>query len=179
MLKEKPQNGARKDIKKRRKTLNYIAFIKFWAMILIIRWHFHKNIKYRINFGARMCEILFVSSGFLVGYNYFKRSMPVTYYISCKYSYKHLRAFYPLHIINSFYSIFIYKGKINITYYEKLIFNFLLIKVYAMGFNGISWFINILLLCYFLSPLLLVGIKNINNSLIIFFWLLLFVLGLN
>jgi peptidoglycan/LPS O-acetylase OafA/YrhL len=175
MLEEKSLNEDKKNNKKRRQPLNYIAFIKFWAMILIIKWHLFQDIKCKINYGARMCELLFVSSGFLVGYNYYKREMPATYYISFKYAYKHLRSFYPLHIINSLYTILTIKGKFNLTLYEKLIFNFLLVKAYAMGFNGISWFINVLLLCYFLSPLLLVGIRNINNSLIIFFLWLLFV----
>ena len=167
MLIEKPLNEHKKDNEKRRQTLNYISFIKFWAMILIIRWHLYYR-KFRINYGVRMCEFLFVSSGFLVGYNYYKKAMPATFYNSWKYAYKHLKTFYPLHIINSFYSIFTYKGKFNLTYYEKLIFNCLLVKVYVMGFNNISWFISVLLLCYFLSPLFLGGIGNINNSLIIF-----------
>lgn len=104
--------------------------------------------------------------------------MPSTYNASGKYTYKHLRIFYPLHIINTIYLIYFYiyiiKKKFTLTDYEMLIFNFLLVKVWSrkpefgMGFNGISWFINILLYLYFLSPILLVGIKNIKNSLIIF-----------
>ena len=168
MLLKKPINENNKENKKRRQVLNYLAFIKFWAMILIIRSHFDESKIKKIYYGRRMCEFLFVSSGFLVGYNYYKKAMPATFYNSWKYAYKHLKTFYPLHIINSFYSIFTYKGKFNLTYYEKLIFNCLLVKVYVMGFNNISWFISVLLLCYFLSPLFLGGIGNINNSLIIF-----------
>jgi peptidoglycan/LPS O-acetylase OafA/YrhL len=123
-----------------------------------------------------MCEFLFVSSGFLIGYNYYEREMPATYHASCKYTYKHLRSFYPLHIMNSLYCIHIYKGNFNLTGYEIFIFNFLLLNVwsiyssFAMGFNGIAWFISALLFCYFLSPFLLGGNKNIKNSLIIFFF---------
>ena len=100
--------------------------------------------------------------------------MPSTYYASCKYTYRHLRAFYPLHTINSFYWICSYKSKFNLTDYEILIYNFLLVKVWsrrrhlAGSFNGISWFVSALLFCYFLCPFLLGGIQNINNSLIIF-----------
>ena len=121
-----------------------------------------------------MCELLFVSSGFLVGYNYYNRTLLATYQTSCKYSYKHLRSFYPLHIIISFYWIYAYKGKFNLTDYEMLIFHFLLLKVwssyksFAQGFYGLTWFISALLFCYFLSPFLLGGIQNINNSLVIF-----------
>ena len=108
--------------KKRRENLNYIAFIKFWSMILIIKWHLYYGSKNkRLDYGSRMCDFLFVSSGFLVGYNYYKRAMPSTYDSSCKYTYKHLRSFYPLHIINSFYCIYLNKGKLNLTDYEMFI----------------------------------------------------------
>jgi peptidoglycan/LPS O-acetylase OafA/YrhL len=53
----------------KRKSLKYIAFIKFWAMILIIKWHVIPWKIIKIDYGARMCEILFICSGFLVGYN--------------------------------------------------------------------------------------------------------------
>ena len=181
MLLPKPYNKNKEDNKKRRDPLNYIAFMKFWAMIIIIRWHVYQwkqPRKYRIYYGARMCEFLFISSGFLVGYNYYKRPMPATYYASFKYAYKHLRNFYPLHILNSIYLIYIRvyidKRKFTLTDYEMLIFNFLLVKVWSndpkfgIGFNGISWFINVQLYLYFLSPFLLVGIQNVKNSLIIF-----------
>ena len=167
-------NDNKRDNKKRRDTLNYIAFLKFWSMILIIRWHLYNGISHRIDYGARMCEFLFISSGFLIGYNYYERAMPSTYYASCKYTYKHLRAFYPLHTIISFYWIFTYKSKFNLTDYEILIYNFLLVNVWsrhrklAGSFNGISWFVSALLFSYFLCPFLLGGIQNINNSLIIF-----------
>jgi peptidoglycan/LPS O-acetylase OafA/YrhL len=181
MLLPKPYNKNKEDNKKRRDPLNYIAVMKFWAMIIIIRWHVYQwkqPRKYRIYYGARMCEFLFISSGFLVGYNYYKRPMPATYYASFKYAYKHLRNFYPLHILNSIYLIYIRvyidKRKFTLTDYEMLIFNFLLVKVWSndpkfgIGFNGISWFINVQLYLYFLSPFLLVGIQNVKNSLIIF-----------
>lgn len=181
MLLPKPNNRNKEDNKKRRETLNYISLMKFWAMIIIIRWHVYQwkqPRKYRIYYGARMCEFLFISSGFLVGYNYYKRPMPVTYYASFKYAYKHLRYFYPLHFINSLYWIYIryyfYKRKLTLTDYEMLIFNFFLVKVWSsksefgIGFNGISWFVNVQLYLYFLSPFLLIGIQNVKNSIIIF-----------
>jgi hypothetical protein len=148
-------------------------------MIIIIRWHIYDWKKRRIDYGARMCEFLIVSSGFLVGYNYYKRAMPATYKSSCKYAYKHLRSFYPLHIINSLYCMFKFKRKFSLSDYEIFIFNFLLLKVWrsnnpalfpkSIHFNGIAWFVSVLLFCYFMSPFLLGGIQKINNSLIIFF----------
>ena len=63
MLLEKPFNKNNNDVKKkRREILNYLSFIKFWAMILIIRLHILIVKKHRINYGARMCEFLFTQS---------------------------------------------------------------------------------------------------------------------
>ena len=96
--------------KKRRKPLNILAFIKFIAMIKIIKWHaFHWN-KIPFDYGARMCELLFISSGFLIGYNYYQIYMPCTYEQSFKYAYKHFRNFYPLLVFNTFF-FFLLFGK--------------------------------------------------------------------
>ena len=72
---------------KRRKPLNVLAFVKFIAMIKIIKWHIFHWTKRPIDYGARMCEILFISSGFLIGYNYYKIYMPCTYMQSFKYKF--------------------------------------------------------------------------------------------
>jgi peptidoglycan/LPS O-acetylase OafA/YrhL len=110
--------------------------------------------------------------------------MPATYEASFKYAYKHLRLFYPLHFINSIYCLFHLNVEFNLTNYQMLIFNFLLVKVwsrnlnYGMGFNGISWFISVLLFLYFLSPFLLQGIKSIKNSLILFIFVAISRLGI-
>ena len=160
----------------KRKPLNYIAFIKFLAMTKIIKWHIYKWENKPIDYGARMCEILFISSGFLVGYNYYEKNMPCDYETSFKYAYKHLRTFYPLEFINTLYGYFFRPGKkYNLTEFEILISNILMIKSwsrythFASCFNGITWFLSALLFCYFLVPLLLKGIKNIKTSIILFF----------
>ena len=163
-------------LNERRKQLNFIALIKFIAMIKIIKWHIIKWPTKPIDYGARMCEILFISSGFLVGYNHYQIPMPDTYEYSFKYSYKHIRNFYPLELINTLYGFFLYKGKpLKSSEIEILISNLLLIKSWsrysqlASCFNGISWFLSALIFCYFLTPLLLKFIKNMKTSLILFF----------
>ena len=162
---------------KRRKPLYYIAFIKFLSMIMIIKWHVIKWNKIEIDYGARMCEILFISSGFLVGYNYYKRQMPSTFHSSFNYAYKHVKPFYPLELINIFYSIYLNKKNkrnFNITDIEVLILNIFMIKSWSRFdkivscYDGISWFYSVLLFCYLLTPLLLNGINNIKNSIILF-----------
>jgi peptidoglycan/LPS O-acetylase OafA/YrhL len=100
--------------------------------------------------------------------------MPPTYQSSFKYTYKHLRTFYPLELINVIYGVYLYNKKLNLTDLQILILNILIMKTWsrysklASCFNGISWFLSALLFCYFLTPFLLGGIKNFKNSLILF-----------
>ena len=158
----------------RRPNLNYIAFIKFWAMILIIKWHIFIWETKPIDYGARMCEILFISSGFLVGYNYYKREMEETFTNAFKYTYKHIRTFYPLDLINVMYAIYRYNKKFDKTDIESLILNISLLKSWSRYINSvrcfsrISWFLSSLLFCYFCTPFLLKGIKTIKSSLLLF-----------
>ena len=159
----------------KRKSLNYIAFIKFMAMIKIIKWHIYSWKKRKFDYGARMCEFLFIASGFLVGYNHYNRNMPSDYETSIKYTYKHLRTFYPLECFNIIYGFYRKHHKhFNLTDFEILLSNFFLIKPWSRHtglvqyFTGISWFLSDLLFCYFLVPFLLKGINQIKKSLILF-----------
>ena len=165
-----------KNVFERKKKLNYIAFIKFLSMIKIIKWHIYRWKLKPIDYGARMCEILFISSGFLVGYNYYKTNMPSNYETSFKYAYKHLRDFYPLSMLNTIYGIFKFTKlkKIYLTEIEIILSYFLMIHTWSRYsklvacFNGITWFLSALIFCYFLVPFLLNGIKNIYRSLRLF-----------
>ena len=169
-----------KHIKK--KYLNYLGFIKFLAMILIIKWHIEYPTNWSIDIGSRMCELLFISSGFLVGYNYYNSPINTTYEYSFKYLYKHLKSFYPLYFLNLIYTM-IY-NKIRFNNVNRQPFSFLsnieifLIKITfsqcwskyitSSYFNDHTWFLADLMFCYFLSPFLLKGIKNIRLSFILF-----------
>jgi peptidoglycan/LPS O-acetylase OafA/YrhL len=100
--------------------------------------------------------------------------MPQTYQSSFKYTYKHIRTFYPLEVINVIYGIYVYNKKIDLTDIQILIINILLMKAWSRytrlvcKFMGFSWFLSALMFCYFLTPFLLGGINNIKNSLILF-----------
>lgn len=142
-------------------------------MIIIIMYHIFRWTKKPFTYGHRMCEFLFISSGFLVGYNHYKKPMPSTLEQSFNYAYKSFRSFYPLEIINLIFFI-IYNKKKNITFIGVIISNILMIKSWSpykfvhFSFNGASWFLSSLLFCYFLTPFLLLGIKNIKNSFLLF-----------
>ena len=79
-------------------------------------------------------------------------------------------------MINTLCDFYFNKWKLyNLTDIEVLISNLLLIKSWsrysqiASCFNGISWFISALIFCYFLTPFLLISIKKLKTSLILFF----------
>ena len=61
------------------KNLNYLGFNKFVGMYLIIRMHLYSHKTMHFDYGIRMCELLFISSGFLVGYNYYQKPMEPTF----------------------------------------------------------------------------------------------------
>lgn len=156
---------------KKPKVLNYLSFIKFIAMIIIIKWHIAYWKKRPIDYGARMCEILFVSSGFLVGYNHYDRKMICNYESSFKYTFKKFKTFYPLLFINTLYGYLITKNKkYNINEIILLLSILFLIKSWsrfghlATFYNGHSWFLSSLLFSYFLVPLLIQGLKTIKIS---------------
>ena len=172
---KKPKNVMK------RKTLNYLGFNKFVGMYLIIRMHLYSHKTMPFDYGIRMCELLFISSGFLVGYNYYKNPMEPTIISSFKYSYKHLRSFYPYYLINFLYGLYFYKNlrKFDLTYIELLLINILMIanwsshRKIARFYFGISWFLDNILYCYFISPLLLNSINNLKSSLKCLFFALL------
>ena len=163
-------------IKKKLGHLHYISFLKFISMITIIKWHISIWKEKPIDYGARMCEFLFITSGFLVGYNYFLDPMEADYWQSFNYYYKHVKAFYPFYLINTLIDIYIHRDiPLNIfTYIEILIINIVVLqswsryKEYVPCFNGHTWFLSALLFCYFLTPFLLNGIKNLKRSLFLF-----------
>ena len=166
---------------KKREYLKYISFIKFFAVIIIIKWHQFLNRKWGFHVGGRMVEILFISSGFLVGYNYFNFPINSTYENSFKYAYKHLRVFYPLYIINLFVRLIQNKIMFNhvngapfsvLTNIQIILINITLLQtwsnyIYSI-FNNATWFLSVLMQAYFLSPFLLKGIKNIKISVTLF-----------
>ena len=161
--------------KSKPKTLYFIGLIKFISLIIIIRVHIHSHNK-EVFYAIRACELLFVSSGFLVGYNYIDRNIPDTFIYSFNYYYKHLRTCYPLYMLNFLYGVISHRTKIkfNLTSVELFLINVFMIQVWSRYrtivsfYNGISWFLHDLLICYFISPLLLKGINSIKKSIILF-----------
>ena len=175
MEKEKFIAIKKDNSKLQKSTLFFIAFIKFLSLIIIIKVHIYTHDK-ELFYAIRACELLFISSGFLVGYNYIDRNVPNTLDYSFKYYYKHLRTCYPLYLINFLYGVISHRKeiKLDLTSIELFLINIFMLQVwsryrYIVSFyNGISWFLHDLLICYLLTPLLLKGINSIKTSLILF-----------
>jgi len=160
----------------KRKNLRYLGLNKFIGMYLIIRMHLYCNRTMPFDFGKRSCELLFISSGFLIGYNYYNNILELNYLSPFKYSYKHLRSFYPYYLLNLFYGIYLFKDylKFDLTFIELLFINLLLLanwsshKALARLYFQISWFLNNIFYCYFLSPFFIYSINNLKNPLKMF-----------
>ena len=172
---------------KKRKYLNYISFLKFIAMIFIIIWYLFPFESRPIDLGARMCEFLFISSGFLVGYNHYRIPMSPTFQQSFKYAYKSFRLFYPLILINIIFNISLNENfnikKIKLIEFELILVNIFMLNSWgplkvAFSYNGLSWFLCSLLFCYLMVPLFLCGIKNLRESIILFLFVSLIRVGL-
>lgn len=153
--------------------------LKAICMFLLFWWH-SSIPSPKTDLGARTCEFLFVTSGFLVGYNYYDKNVSATWKQSFKYLYEKLIEFWPLHIlamimvwITCVTPIFTWKNVFN------AFLNGLLIQAWSpstqvsFSFNGASWYLSALMFCYFISPFLLSISKKIKISVVLFLIVLL------
>ena len=159
---------------KRKPKLNGFAGLKVIAVLLMFYWHSELAIKISsvIDFGARCCEFLFVVSGFLVVYNY-KKKYDNLFKETLYYSSKKLIKIWPLHIVALFVILFVERATFSASKIPTLILNALLLQSWSnkghviMSFNGISWFLSALFLCYLLTPILVKLCKNYKLSAIL------------
>lgn len=144
---------------------------KFLAMIMIVWWHLGIP-SGKIDWGARMCEFLFVSSGFLVGYNYYYKGMPDTRRYSFKYVFDKLSKVYPLHLLTTIFFVILTIKNFQISDIPSWLSNLFLLQAWQINkdviiFNGVSWFLSALMFCYFLTPFFLRLVRNIKHSLVL------------
>lgn len=161
------------------KKIGSLAVLKFVAMLSIILWHIGINSQ-PFNYGAFAVDFLFVSSGFLVGYNHFFNGMPNTIRYCFKYTYDKLKKFWPLHVIcliaYCILSYFVYSRKLKFESIPTLLANFFLLQSWSsdvnviFSFNYVSWFLSTLLFCYFISPFLISFIREKKIAVPLFFF---------
>lgn len=152
--------------------INSLAGLKAGCLLLLFLWHgpFPHP---KTDLGARTCEFLFLTSGFLVGYNGFYKQVPSTWAESFRYVGKKLAAFWPLHAITMLAVMFALVDPIlskkNLI---DAVINLSLQQAWSektqFSFNGTSWFLSALMFCYFLVPFLLKLAKNVRTSCCLF-----------
>lgn len=166
-----------KAINKSQMHIDSLTGIKAIAMLLLFWWHSGIPSP-KTDLGARTCELLFVASGFLVGYNYYFKEMPATWRASVEYSLKKVIKFWPLHMLMLLWMISgvlisgqVFDGREAI----RALLNALLLQSWSpysymfFSFNGASWFLSSLIFCYFMTPMLLRLSKKLKGSVILFF----------
>ena len=152
--------------------------LKVLMLFLIFCWHTPENPsgvigKPIVDLGARACEVLFIISGFLVGYNHYHNLIPVTFKQSWNYVAKKYAIIWPLHLI-CFLMVFIFQINNNPELFNNFnifsaITNIFLLQAWTNNpytFNGATWFLSALLFCYFMSPLMMSIFKKSNQIII-------------
>ncbi len=156
------------------KKITSLDGLKAIAMIFLFYWHSPLP-KPSADLGARLCEILFVISGFLVAYNYIDENFPATLEQSYSYTSKKFKRIWPIH----FFAFALVAVNTAITDPEVLfskktivsaVVNLSLLQAWStdfFSFNGATWFISALLFCYFSSPALLYVIRKYNSKVLL------------
>lgn len=169
-------NENRKSSVSSQTVINSLTGIKAIAMLLLFWWH-SSIPSPNVDLGARTCELLFVTSGFLVGYNYYSKDILTTWNASFEYFFKKVIKFWPLHILVLFLMLlvtFVLNGCLTVENLLVGIVNGLLLQAWShnpdvyFSYNGASWFLSALVFCYFMSPLLLRFSKKVKQSIILF-----------
>ena len=163
---------------RRKSNLDGLAGLKITALFLLVLWH--ANIQDPpVDLGARMCELLFVISGFLLGYHYYQRDIcGGGYKGSFLYVGKKLKSIWPLHLITTLLIIILhyqdYILAFKPTHLYTLVINGFMLQAWGSSFelifsyNSIAWFLSCILFCYFLSPLLIKLVRSAQSSVVLF-----------
>ena len=141
---------------KRIQYISSLAGLKALCLVLLFWWHAPIP-RPEVDLGARTCDFLFIASGFLVGYNGYYKTIPMTWNESARYVGRKLASFWPLHLLTMLAVMFCSTNPI--LSWKNLIdagINLLLLQAWSpkthFSFNGASWFLSALMFCYFLAP---------------------------
>ncbi|MGL5244682.1 MAG: acyltransferase family protein, partial [Sarcina sp.] len=121
--------------------------------------------------GTFPVTFFFMLSGFVLYYNYGERVTFFSLKESILWAFKRIKKLYPLHIIAFIMSIFIridwivsfavndilLKAFLNIFLLQSLSIN------HSLSFNGSSWFLSTIFMCYLVSLPLMYGINKLNK----------------
>ncbi len=134
---------------------NSLIGLKVLLVWGVFYWHTFLP-KCNFDLGARVCELFFIISGFLVANKFYKSNIECNISTSFEYFRQKFIQFYPVHIFTLIIFILLFQP-FDIV---KVLFNILLIKSWAVdpgitySYNGLSWYLSSILFCYFLAPML-------------------------
>lgn len=145
--------------------INSLNGLKAIALIMIFWWHSPSHPS-SPDIGARMTELFFVASGFLIGYNHFDKRIDNVYNESKQYTIKKLRIIFPLHLIAFVTVVISILWQNGAEYFttERVFTGFysiLLLNAWSnnssvfFAFNGAIWFLSSLMFCYTMYPVIL------------------------
>ncbi len=165
-----------------RKIIRSLSGLKALAMIALFWWHSPlKNPS--VDLGARMCEVLFVMSGFLVAFNHWENGIPADYDAAFDYVKKKLIKVWPLHffafLIDVVSSVVSGSNIFTWKYFITAIVNLSFLQAWStdrfvyFSFNGATWFLSALFFCYYVSPLLVEKAKKAKYPILVLAFVLL------
>ncbi len=158
----------------KKQTLTGLRAMKVICVFLLFWWH-SPLMKPPFDIGARACEFYFVVSGFLVAYQHADKNKDAKWKDSFSYLKEKICKMWPLHCF-CFLLVLLNDGVFG-DFLERSVtalFNIFLLHAWIndanvfFSFNGVSWFLSAILFCYFLSPLLLKGLKTKRSVIVSF-----------
>lgn len=165
-----------------RKRLNVLQSLRFLAFLTIFVHHCAGIININYGIAGLGVEFFFVLSGFLMAYNYWdKFDKKLTGKETWKFIVNKVKKFYPLLILTillkapiTLYKYYLEVGGINLEYFgvtiSRLIPSIFLFQSYIpnenyyYAFNGVAWFLDVIVLCYLLTPWVINKIRKLNNK---------------
>lgn len=152
--------------------IDSLTGLKFIAILIIFWWH-SSIPSPSFDIGARACEFFFVSSGFLVMYNYYYKEIPFSWTSSISYYLTKVGKMWPLHFLG-FIAAAILKRNYSLEMLYKGVLNLFCIQSWSakvdvsMSYNGVSWYLSCLLFCYFMTPFLVNVLRKAKHKGIFF-----------
>lgn len=147
--------------------INSLVFIRFIAALIVINFHYGKNIfglEHFYSTGQQMVTFFFVLSGFVLGLSYIHR----TYIDYRKFIVSRVIKIAPLYFVGLILSVLMFYLSGKYIDLQGLVYNILFIQAlvpsYSLTFNYPAWFISTQMVLYLLFPFLILWHKRFNLS---------------